>query len=78
MNELFQRWRIFGPAIVELAFEGMSADERRHKLGDHARRMRAVARGADAGLLVEEASHMWTWLPTPPATVTSYGSTPAS
>lgn len=62
VNELFEVWRILGPAIVELASRNVSAESRTQMLGAFQAKLNAAGEARDAAALLQNADELWTRL----------------
>lgn len=60
VNELFQVWRIVGPAIAELAGPRIPASERERLTAEHNAAFAAARKNRDAYELLEASQALWT------------------
>jgi len=59
VNDLFQVWRILGPAIAELAGKNLPADHRAAIAAEYLSRIGSAARNADVPAAIQGSSEMW-------------------
>ena len=59
VNDLFQVWRILGPAIVELAGRNMSAENRTRVATAYRAQFEAARQARDVSTLLEGAEDLW-------------------
>jgi DNA-binding GntR family transcriptional regulator len=59
VNELFQIWRILGPAIAELTARNMPADDREQTLRENAEKISKARAKHDHSALVELSDGLW-------------------
>jgi DNA-binding GntR family transcriptional regulator len=62
VNELFEVWRIIGPAIVELAARNVPPDVRESAFAGHAAEFLAAWDRGDAPAALERTRQHWLWL----------------
>ena len=59
VNELFQVWRIFGPAIAELAIRNMQAENWARLVTAYRGKLNAAQQAADVPTLLDAAEEIW-------------------
>lgn len=59
VNDLFQVWRILGPAIVELAGRNMSAENRNRVVTAYHAKFDVAQQAGNASMLLEGAEELW-------------------
>jgi DNA-binding GntR family transcriptional regulator len=59
VNDLFQVWRILGPAIAELAGKNMPADHRAAIMAAYVSRIDAADREGDVPAIIQGSTEMW-------------------
>ncbi|MFE7030791.1 GntR family transcriptional regulator, partial [Streptomyces sp. NPDC057621] len=62
VNELFQVWRIIGPAIGELAVSNMTAEERTELATREKAKARAAMQAGGGTALIDASAELWTVL----------------
>lgn len=59
VNDLFQVWRILGPAIAELAGRNLSADNRAAVAAAYRSRVNSAGREGDVSAVIQASAEMW-------------------
>jgi DNA-binding GntR family transcriptional regulator len=59
VNDLFQVWRILGPAIAELAARNMSAENRARVTEAYRAKLDAARQARDVSALLQDAEELW-------------------
>jgi DNA-binding GntR family transcriptional regulator len=59
VNDLFQVWRILGPAIAELAGRNTPADHRAALMAAHLSRIDSASREGDVPAIIQGSTEMW-------------------
>jgi DNA-binding GntR family transcriptional regulator len=59
VNDLFQVWRILGPAIAELAGQNMPADHRAAAVAAYQSRLDSAGQREDVSAIIQGSSELW-------------------